>query len=60
MVALAGHVGTGGKVMIYADSGNLAIRNTGQDVVFTVDGVDILSVDITSVDLITTIQQGKS
>lgn len=43
--------------MIYADSGNLTIRSTGQSVIFTVDGTDVLAVDATSIDLITQIRE---
>ena len=42
---------------LYADSGNLSIHNTGQELTFYVDGEPTLTVDLTSVDLITMIRE---
>jgi hypothetical protein len=43
--------------MVYADSRNLQVTCTGQAIVFTVDGADVLTVDATSVDLIDLIRR---
>lgn len=42
---------------IFADDANLSIQNTGQGLTFYVDGEPILTIDMTSVDLITMIRE---
>ena len=41
--------------MIHADAQNLDVEHTGQSIVFSVDGKGVLTVDVTSVDLISLI-----
>lgn len=46
--------------MLYADGMNLDVTATGQTVTFVVDGREVLTVDLTPVDLIDAIRNAYS